>query len=88
MIILVYDFTCSPITTPAYTRKLLGAYNNADRMLESDYAKKNFAKISITRRKGAELLKLKCLVWGGKLKRTLTIPASELKKNKKPIQNA
>jgi alkaline phosphatase D len=76
----VYDFTCSPITTPALPRKLLGAYNNADRVLESDYAKKNFGKISITGEKGNRIAKIEVFSVGGKLKRTLTIPASELQK--------
>lgn len=76
----VYDFTCSPITTPALPRKLLGAYNNADRVLESDYAKKNFGKISVTGEKGNRIAKIEVFSVGGKLKRTLTIPASELQK--------
>jgi alkaline phosphatase D len=74
----VYDFTCSPLTTPALPRKILGAYHNADRIEGSDYARKNFGKISISGSVGNRIATLEIFSVGGKLKRTIVIPASGL----------
>jgi alkaline phosphatase D len=76
----VYDFTCSPLTTMALPRKLLGAYNNGDRVSGSDYAKKNFGKISITGKPSNRVCEIEIFSVGGKLKRKIIIEANQLQK--------
>lgn len=76
----IYDFTCSPLTTPALPRRLLGAYNNGDRIPGSDYAKKNFGKISISGDKAARVCDIEIFSVGGKLKRNITIEAKDLQR--------
>jgi alkaline phosphatase D len=77
----VYDFTCSPLTTMALPRKLLGAYNNGDRVSGSDYAKKNFGKISITGKPSNRVCEIEIFSVGGRLKRKITINENELQRN-------
>ena len=74
------DYDVSFLNDRALPRKLLGAYYNADRISGSDYAKKNFGKISISGEKDNRIAKIEVFSKGGKLKRTLTIPANELQR--------
>jgi alkaline phosphatase D len=75
----IHDITCSPLTTPALPRKMLGAYINADRIEGSDYAKKNFGKISISGNVENRICHVEFYSRKGKLKRSISIPANTLK---------
>lgn len=54
----LYDFTCSPLTTPPLPRRLLGAYHNQHRVKGTDYAKRNFGKISFSGNRGNRNMKI------------------------------
>ncbi len=75
----IYDITCSPLTFPPLPRRLVGAYKNNDRMIGSDYAKKNFGKIAITGSTENRICNVSFYSRKGKLKRNFSIPASSLK---------
>jgi hypothetical protein len=64
----------------ALPRRLLGAYNNGDRVSGSDYAKKNFGKISIMGKPSNRVCEIEIFSVGGKLKRKIIIEANQLQK--------
>jgi alkaline phosphatase D len=80
----IYDFTCSPLTTPPLPRKLLGAYKNADRIPGTDFAKRNFGKIKISGEKGNRICTIQIYGRGGHKRREFAIPQSELSQKLTP----
>jgi alkaline phosphatase D len=68
-----YDFTCSPLTTPPLPRRLLGAYTNANRVKGTDYARKNFGRISISGEEGDRTMKIEVLGRAGKVRRSFDV---------------
>jgi alkaline phosphatase D len=77
----VYDFTCSPLTSPPLPRRLFGAYKNQWRVKHSDYPLKNFGKIWVSGEKGNRSLKFEIYGRGGIKKREYTINQNELMQN-------
>lgn len=74
----IYDVTCSPLTSPVLPRRLLGAYENANRVPKSDYGLKNFGRISISGADGNRVARIEFLDRNGIKKREFSIPATEL----------
>lgn len=74
----LYDFTCSPLTTPPLPRRLLGAYHNQWRISHTDYAKRNFGRISFSGPKGDRVAKLEVFGRAGRSRRVLNISEHEL----------
>jgi alkaline phosphatase D len=76
----LYDITCSPLTAPPLPRRLLGAYHNQWRIKKTDYAFKNFGRISLSGETGNRCVKFEVFGRGGHKKREFTIQQSELQK--------
>lgn len=76
----IYDFTCSPLTAPPLPRRLFGAYHNQWRVKKTDYARKNFGRISISGEAGNRIMKIEIFGRGGFKKREFTITQTELRK--------
>ncbi|HWB62408.1 MAG TPA: alkaline phosphatase D family protein [Chitinophagales bacterium] len=74
----LYDFTCSPLTSPPLPRRLFGAYHNQWRIKGTDYPRKNFGKIWVSGPQGNRSLKLEIYGRGGLKKRQLVINQNEL----------
>lgn len=77
----MHDFTCSPLTTPPLPRRLLGAYQNGNRVPHSDYGRRNFGRISLSGSTGNRQMKIEIIGRGGKTKRTLVLNEKEMGKN-------
>ena len=75
-----YDFTCSPLTFPPLPRRLLGAYENGNRVAGMDYAKRNFGRISFSGPKGNRDMKIEIIGRSGRLRRTTTLNENDLMK--------
>ncbi len=69
----LYDFTCSPLTTPPLPRRLLGAYHNVHRLKGTDYAKRNFGKISFSGDKGNRNMKIEIYGRSGHKRREVVL---------------
>ena len=76
----MHDFTCSPLTTPPLPRRLLGAYTNHNRVPHSDYAKRNFGRISFSGDKGNRSMKIEIIGRSGKTRRTIVLNEKEMRK--------
>lgn len=77
----LYDFTCSPLTTPPLPRRLLGAYHNPHRVDGTDYAKRNFGKISFSGEKGNRNMKIEIYGRSGNKRRTVVLNEKDLMRN-------
>lgn len=69
----LYDFTCSPLTTPPLPRRLVGAYHNPHRMSGTDYAKRNFGKISFSGEVGNRSMKIEIYGRSGHKRREVVL---------------
>ncbi len=76
----LYDFTCSPLTSPALPRRIFGAYHNPWRIKGTDYPLKNFGRISISGEKGNREMKIEIFGRGGYKKREYSINQNDLKR--------
>lgn len=76
----LFDITCSPLTAPPLPRRLLGAYHNQWRIKKTDYALKNFGRISLSGEQGRRILKFEIFGRGGYKKKEYTIQQTELLK--------
>ncbi len=76
----MYDFTCSPLTSPPLPRRLLGAYHNHHRVPGSDYGRRNFGKIWLSGEAGNRQMKIDIVGREGKTRRTFTLHQNELGK--------
>jgi alkaline phosphatase D len=74
----MYDFTCSPLTSPPLPRRLLGAYNNSYRVPDSDYGRKNFGRINVSGTKGNRSLKIEIYSRTGRQKRSFVLNENDL----------
>lgn len=77
----VYDFTCSPLTSPALPRRLFGAYKNQWRVKKTDYGLKNFGKISVSGPMGNRDMKIEIFGRSGLKVRQYVINQNELMQN-------
>jgi alkaline phosphatase D len=75
-----YDFTCSPLTSPPLPRRLMGAYHNQWRVKGTDYALRNFGKISVNGPVGNRTLKIQVFGRGGYKKKEIVLNQTDLEK--------
>ncbi len=75
-----YDFTCSPLTFPPLPRRLVGAYENHNRVDGFDYGRRNFGRISFTGEAGNRNMKIEIIGRGGKTRREMVLNQNDLQK--------
>lgn len=76
----IYDFTCSPLTSPVLPRRIFGAYSNATRVPGTDLSRHNYGRISVTGPAGDRTCIIEIHGRYGKKRRELRIPQSELQR--------
>ncbi len=74
----MYDLTCSPLTTPPLPRRLLGAYHNEYRVKGTDYAKRNFGRISFSGEAGNRNMTIDIFGRSGHKRRTVVLNEKEM----------
>ena len=76
----IYDFTCSPLTSPTLPHHLLGAAANPARIPQSDYWHRNFGQITLSGEVGSRICKMEVFSKSGKKKREVLVGQNELQR--------